>query len=224
MKQQKTDKPGDMYKRYKSEFAPIRQATEKMSKKVTVKKKPIMASPATRARNMAAIKNIGTTVGNAAAKMTGWPKGINDVQVNKSGTIGTEPMSRGNSKFTEVKAGGLGKLDIPMGTLKNKKTTKKKNWIAGAIKKPGALHAELGVPQGKKIPPAKLAAATKKGGKEGKRARLAETLKNFHKSKMTQSEDDAYDRKHGIKEGSKADVKQDRENGIKDKKGRGKKK
>jgi len=25
---------------------------------------------------------------------------------------------------------------------------KKKNWIAGAIKKPGALHAELGIKQG----------------------------------------------------------------------------
>lgn len=55
-----------------------------------------------------------------------------------------------------------------------------KNWIAGAIKKPGALHKELGVPQGKKIPAGKLAAAAKKGGKEGKRARLAETLKGFH--------------------------------------------
>lgn len=56
-----------------------------------------------------------------------------------------------------------------------------KNWIAGAIKKPGALHRELGVPQGKKIPAKKLAAAAKKGGKEGQRARLAETLKGFKK-------------------------------------------
>ena len=56
-----------------------------------------------------------------------------------------------------------------------------KNWIAGAIKKPGALHKDLGVPAGKKIPAAKLAAATKKPGKVGKRARLAETLKGFKK-------------------------------------------
>lgn len=54
-------------------------------------------------------------------------------------------------------------------------------WIQKAIKKPGALHKELGVPQGKKIPAKKLAAAAKKGGKEGKRARLAETLKGFKK-------------------------------------------
>jgi hypothetical protein len=56
-----------------------------------------------------------------------------------------------------------------------------KNWIQEAIKKPGALRAELGVPAGKKIPSAKLAAAAKKPGKIGKRARLAETLKGFKK-------------------------------------------
>jgi hypothetical protein len=54
-----------------------------------------------------------------------------------------------------------------------------KNWIQKAIKKPGALHKDLGVPAGKKIPAAKLAAAAKKPGKVGKRARLAETLKGF---------------------------------------------
>jgi hypothetical protein len=57
----------------------------------------------------------------------------------------------------------------------------KEKWIQKAIKKPGALHKELGVPEGKKIPAKKLAAAAKKCGKEGKRARLAETLKKMHK-------------------------------------------
>jgi hypothetical protein len=56
----------------------------------------------------------------------------------------------------------------------------KKNWISGAIKKPGALHKQLGVPQGQKIPAKKLAAAASKGGKLGKRARLAQTLKKLH--------------------------------------------
>ena len=55
------------------------------------------------------------------------------------------------------------------------------NWIKGAIKHPGALHKEMGVPEGKKIPAKKLAAAAKKGGKEGQRARLAQTLKGFKK-------------------------------------------
>jgi len=58
---------------------------------------------------------------------------------------------------------------------------KKKNWIASAIKKPGALHEELHVPQGEKIPEKKLKAAEKKGGKVAKRAHLAETLKSFKK-------------------------------------------
>lgn len=58
-----------------------------------------------------------------------------------------------------------------------------KNWIAGAIKKPGALHKSLGVKQGKKIPKAKLRAAAKKGGKLGKRARLAMTLSKMRKRK-----------------------------------------
>jgi hypothetical protein len=56
-----------------------------------------------------------------------------------------------------------------------------KMWIAGAIKKPGALHKELGVPLGKTIPTKKLNAAAKKGGLEGKRANLAKTLKGFNK-------------------------------------------
>ncbi len=56
-----------------------------------------------------------------------------------------------------------------------------KKWIQGAIKHPGALHKELGVPKGKKIPAKKLAKAAKAGGKEGQRARLAETLKGMKK-------------------------------------------
>jgi hypothetical protein len=55
------------------------------------------------------------------------------------------------------------------------------NWIKGAIKKPGALHKEMGIPQGEKIPEKKLEKAEHAGGKEGKRARLAETLKGFKK-------------------------------------------
>jgi hypothetical protein len=54
-------------------------------------------------------------------------------------------------------------------------------WIQKAITKPGALKKELGVKKGDKIPAKKLAAAAKKKGVEGKRARLAETLKGFKK-------------------------------------------
>jgi hypothetical protein len=52
-------------------------------------------------------------------------------------------------------------------------------WIQKAIKKPGALHKQLGVPEGQKIPAGKLAKAASAGGKLGKRARLAQTLKKF---------------------------------------------
>jgi hypothetical protein len=56
-----------------------------------------------------------------------------------------------------------------------------KNWIKGAIKHPGSLRKSLHVKEGQKIPAAKLAAAAKKPGKLGRRARLAETLKGFKK-------------------------------------------
>lgn len=57
-----------------------------------------------------------------------------------------------------------------------------KHWIAGAIKHPGALHRELGVPEGEKIPAAKIAkAAHSDDPKLAKRARLAETLKKMNK-------------------------------------------
>jgi hypothetical protein len=56
-----------------------------------------------------------------------------------------------------------------------------KKWIAGATKHKGALHRALGVPQGEKIPPAKIAKAAKAGGKLGKEARLAQTLGKLKK-------------------------------------------
>lgn len=55
----------------------------------------------------------------------------------------------------------------------------KKNWIAEAIGKKGALRKELDAKPGKPIPAGKLATAAKKPGVIGKRARLAETLRGF---------------------------------------------
>ena len=54
-------------------------------------------------------------------------------------------------------------------------------WIQAAIQHPGALHRELGVPEGEKIPAKKLAKAAKAGGTLGRRARLAQTLKGLKK-------------------------------------------
>jgi hypothetical protein len=56
-----------------------------------------------------------------------------------------------------------------------------KNFIKGAIKKPGQLHRDLGVPQGQKIPAGKVAAAAKGSGKVAQRARFAQTLSKLRK-------------------------------------------
>jgi hypothetical protein len=76
------------------------------------------------------------------------------------------------------------KKQMPTSPLQQQEAYKhKKNWIKGAIKKPGALHSELGVKAGDKIPTKKLNAAAGKKGLVGKRARLAQTLESFHHKK-----------------------------------------
>ena len=57
----------------------------------------------------------------------------------------------------------------------------KKKWIQGAIKHPGALHRELHVPEGNKIPAKKLEKAEhSKNPTLKKRANLAKTLGKMH--------------------------------------------
>jgi len=55
--------------------------------------------------------------------------------------------------------------------------------ISKAIKKPGALRAQMGTKKGETIPAKKLAKAAKAPGKLGQRARFAEMLKGFKKGK-----------------------------------------
>ena len=57
----------------------------------------------------------------------------------------------------------------------------KKKWIQDAIKpqNAGKLRSALGAKKGEPIPAKKLAAAAKKPGKMGQRARLAQTLKGM---------------------------------------------
>lgn len=55
-------------------------------------------------------------------------------------------------------------------------------WISGAIKHPGGLHRALGVPQGKKIPAAKMAQVLHSSNPRTRRmANLARTLGKMHK-------------------------------------------
>lgn len=57
-------------------------------------------------------------------------------------------------------------------------------WIQGMHMKKGALHRELGVPEGKKIPAKKLKEAEhSKNPTERKRANLAKTLKGLSHKK-----------------------------------------
>jgi hypothetical protein len=54
-------------------------------------------------------------------------------------------------------------------------------WIQGAIQHPGALHKQLHVPAGEKIPAKKLEkAAHSTNPTLAKRAHLAQTLKKLH--------------------------------------------
>lgn len=77
---------------------------------------------------------------------------------------GMGAMKASKMKATKMAKGGKPKLDI-----------------SKAIKKPGALHEQMGVPKGKKIPAKALAKAAKAPGKLGQRARFAQVLKGFKK-------------------------------------------
>ena len=56
-----------------------------------------------------------------------------------------------------------------------------KKWIAGAIKRKGALRRQMGIKKGRTIPVSRLRVAAKQKGTTGKRARLALTLRKLRK-------------------------------------------
>lgn len=88
------------------------------------------------------------------------------------------------SKFPDLTGDGkVTQADIlkGRGVTGMKKGGSTDKWIQSAIKKPGALRSALGVKEGQTIPAKKLAAAAKKPGKMGQRARLAQTLKGLKK-------------------------------------------
>jgi hypothetical protein len=60
-----------------------------------------------------------------------------------------------------------------------RKRKKPKKWVQGANLHKGALHKDLGIPEGHKIPISILKKAIKKGGKTGRRAQLALTLRKM---------------------------------------------
>ena len=63
-----------------------------------------------------------------------------------------------------------------------RKDDEEDHWIKSAVKKPGALHKELGIPESKKIPMKTIdKAAHSKNPLIKKRAILAKTFKNMKK-------------------------------------------
>lgn len=88
-------------------------------------------------------------------------RGMGDIAPSKMPTGKTITRKDNPNEVTVYKKGGKAK------------------WIQEAVKKPGALRKSLGVKEGQKIPAKKLAAAAKKPGKMGQRARLAQTFKKM---------------------------------------------
>lgn len=160
----KPSKPGDMFNAFQAKKV-----------KHMKKKKSYSESDMGNVKKGGYDPNLGMTK-SGYAKATATPKSA-PFKLTTKNAVG------GRSNFGGV--GGIqggNKHNANSTEFKRKHSKKhKKNWIAGAIKKPGALHRELGVKKGNKIPAKTLAKAAKKGGKEGKRARLAQNLKGFHK-------------------------------------------
>lgn len=92
--------------------------------------------------------------------------------------VATEQLSKGKSDASAIRIGNA----VGDRVLSHEGGGKVagKHWIAGAIKHPGALHRDLGVPEGEKIPAAKLAAAKHSDNPTTrKRANLAATMSHF---------------------------------------------
>lgn len=85
-------------------------------------------------------------------------------------------------RFVNANVWTLNRLPITADNAGTKAVSEKgEKWIQAAIKKPGALRKQLGVKKGAKIPAGKLQTAAEKGGKLGKRASMAKTLKTLGK-------------------------------------------
>lgn len=127
----------------------------------------------------------------ASAKRRPKPPTTRSRQYKKGGPV--KKYNGGGMVEIEIKVGGGGKHKMPDGSMmeddemedaseyKKGGSVKGGKWIQKAIKKPGALRAQMGVKEGQKIPPKKLAAAAKAPGKLGQRARFAQTLGKMRK-------------------------------------------
>ncbi len=110
-----------------------------------------------------------------------------DVKAANEEREGTKHVGGMNCGGSAMKRGGrahktMGGMALPAWSAPVARKSGGGNWIAGAVKHPGALHKSLHVEQGKKIPAKKLEKAEhSENPKLAKRAHLAETLKGLHK-------------------------------------------
>lgn len=84
-------------------------------------------------------------------------------------------------------------LDAEISDLNEETLVEAKKWIQKAIKKEGALRKTMKTKEGKTIPVSKLKKAAEKGGKTGKRARLALTLRKLNEGGVVGQFNDADD-------------------------------
>lgn len=128
--------------------------------------------------------NAGGRIKKAQAGLNASGKRVGPVDTNGAWTKVQEinlPPRNVKTKVSLTKDKQQGATSM---TAKKGKTIAKAKggkWIQKAIKKPGALRAQLGAKPGKPIPAGKLAKAAKAPGKLGQRARLAQTLKKMKK-------------------------------------------
>lgn len=124
------------------------------------------------------------------------PVGAEDADINNDGKVdNTDKFLKAKrdllKKYTQAQKSKT-QLENNMirltGLVDLQPLKEEEKWIQQAIKKPGALHKQLGVPQDEPIPAGKLAAAAEKGGKLGKRARLAQTLKKLKEMQMSEEQ------------------------------------
>lgn len=160
-----------------------------LSTPVTIRGNTVMGPSGGRATHFATTTASGDVVGKNKFSSSDWAqtnKGYARTSRESSKSSGGSTGSTGQSSASRGGTGSRGEGYSGRGTGGKHKAgglVGKKNWIKDAIGKPGSLRSSLKVKKGEKIPAKKLAAAAKKPGKLGQRARLAATLKSFKKAK-----------------------------------------
>jgi LysM repeat protein len=123
-----------------------------------------------------------------------YEEGAMDSDVVGGGSVTKDNKPVVSSTASKVNTSGPSAADraglaAKIGAMKEaKKMEEGKKWISKAIKKPGALSKQLGVPEKENIPAKKLKAASDEPGKLGKRARLAQTLKKMARKRTMEEE------------------------------------